>query len=528
MHERVRALARNGCKQAIVVAAYALGLWLFRQIIIPHYVLLAGVRVAALSMVPYRYWAALIFGEELALMPMSIACWTELGPVWALLNLLPATAFTAPIVYAARERGPLIGKAGQAHMFVTLACALAVSLAGTAYNLLMVSTAKVPADSPPIHYDPLAAEWLLGNFLGILTLVPITFAFHEHVKRHGWKELFSQALESRVVFESVCLTVPMLAVLLWLGFRFPHVREIAQMCLFLPVVWLALRHGWQGAAFGGTLASLAVVVLMPEQFDQGTLQAEVIVAFAISTMLMVGARIGVLNQRAEKEQADMRLALELARSNFQMGEMQMRSTAQALDQIRETVRGGYMLMLGRLRHLQPALDDGGYLRVALDAQDQLYGLADTLYPQSWRERGLPSALREGAVARMLDEAGIHYTCDLKGPISWLSMSLHQAIYRMACEGIAEGCGSKDVSDIRVRVRAGERSGRRWVFIQLQFRRHPVDLDYVQWDRLTPRLMRVGSGLGMKALQDRAGIFEGSVRRRERPGGRSITCLMLDP
>ncbi|GGA01276.1 hypothetical protein GCM10011408_23140 [Dyella caseinilytica] len=502
---------------------------MFRQFIIPHYVLLTGLRMVVLILVPYRYWPALFVGEEFALVPMTIACWTELGPVWSVLNLLPATAFSAPVIYVARQRGPLVGRTGYVHVGVLLAAALAVSIVCTAYNLLMAFTAKLPQNYPSIHYDQLAAEWLLGNFLGILTLAPAVLAIHRAVKQHGWKGLLHHAGESRIFFESACLTVPMLAVLLWIGFTLPHVREVAQVCMFLPVVWLALRHGWQGAAIGGTLGSLAVVVLMPEKFDHGTMQAEVIVAFAISTMLLVGARIGALNQQAEKERADVRLALELARSNFQMGELQMRATSHALDQIRETVRGGYAMMLGRLRHLQPAVDDVGYQRMALSAQDQILRLADSLHPISWRERGLPAVLREGPIARMLTEAGVRYFCDLHGPISQLSMVLHLVIYRTVCESIAEGCGRQDISDVHVRVRSGRIAGRRVVAIRVGvYRRHAMDLAHVRWNELMPRLKRSSTGLGMKALKDRVASFEGVVRDRDRPDGRTISCLMLDP
>jgi hypothetical protein len=110
----------------------------------------------------------------------------------------------------------------------------------------------------------------------------------------------------------------------------------------------------------------------------------------------------------------------------------------------------------------------------------------------------------------------------------LSSSLHLAIYRTVCEGIAEGCSNKDVSAIRVRVRAGMQAGRLGVLVQLTFDRHPADMAYVKWENLMPRLVRSGSGLGMKALSNRAASFEGSVRRQERPHGRSISCLMLDP
>lgn len=527
MQLHLRTSAMIWGRHIAVAIAYAFGLFLCRQIIISHYVLLSGVRVLVLMLMPYRYWAALIVGEEFALVPISILCWPQFGAAWALLNLLPATAFSAPIVYVARRHGPLFDRKGHAHMGVLLLCALIVSVACTGYNLLMTASAVVPAGFPSVHYDRLGSEWLLGNFLGILTVTPIALAVYEGWKEHGWKGLYQRASESPMVFESTCLTVPMLAVLLWIGFTMPHVRGIAQVCLFLPVVWLALRHGWQGAAIGGTLASMAVVALMPEQFDHNTLQAEVVIAFAISTMLLVGARIGVLYRHAEKERADLGLALELARNNIQIGEMQMRATAQALEQIRETVHDGFTLILSRLRHLQPAVDDVGYRRVALVAQDQILRLADNLHPTIGRERGLPATLHDGSLMRLLREAGIDYQCDLRGPLSILSSALHIVIYRMIGEAVVEGCRRQDISTVSVRMRCGESSGRRWIAVRVVFRRKPMQIIQIKWNELLPRLTRLTSGAGIKALNHRAAAYEGWARERQLSDGRRISWLMRD-
>jgi hypothetical protein len=65
------------------------------------------------------------------------------------------------------------------------------------------------------------------------------------------------------------------------------------------------------------------------------IQAEVIVAFAICTMLLLGARIEVLDRRAERERKEVRTALALAQRQVQLGEMQLRSTAMALEHARE-------------------------------------------------------------------------------------------------------------------------------------------------------------------------------------------------
>jgi signal transduction histidine kinase len=198
-----------------------------------------------------------------------------------------------------------------------------------------------------------------------------------------------------------------------------------------------------------------------------------------------------------------------------------------LEQARETVRIGYAMMMGRLQHLQPAIDDGGYQRMALAAQDQLFGISDSLHPVAWRERGLPAALREGAVARMLDHAGIRYWCELTGILSSLSSTTHLALYRMVCEALAEGCSKRDMSDVCVRIRGGYANGRRWVVVSIVFRANPVRLPHVKWDDMLPRLVRTTTGAGLKAIQDRASIFEGYARERALPDGRRISWLMLD-
>lgn len=528
MQDRSGVRTRDRWKYHLAVAvSYGVGIWLVQQLNVPHFLLLCGVHMAVLLLMPYRYWPALVVADVLAQIPVAVVCAPSYGLLWSALMLVPGIVFSGPIIYFFRERVPVFDRKGDVHIGRLLLCALVVSLVMTGVNEVQFSTVVYGPDVKPSHYDHLAAQWVLGNLLGILTVVPTVLAVREAGRRHGWRALVSMLSESRLAFESVCFVVPTLAVLLWIGFTQPHLRGVAQVAMFMPVVWLALRHGWQGAALGGTVASLALVWLMPEKFDQTTIQAEVVVAFAISTMLLAGARIEALDQRAEKERRDVRTALALAQRNVHLSELQLRMTAQALEQVRETVRGGFTLMMGRLRHLQPAIDDGGYQRLALAAQDQLFGISDSLHPVVWRDRGLPAALREGTVARMLDRAGIRYWCELKGPLSCLSSSVHLAIYRMVSEAVAVGCGKRDVSDICVRIRGGDVNGRRWVAVSIVFRGNAARLPHVQWEDLFPRLVRMTTGMGLKAIKDRAAVFEGYARQRDIPGGHRISWLMLD-
>lgn len=511
-----------------VAVAYAAVVFLFRQLSISHWLLLCGLHMSALLLVPYRYWAALTIGEMLSLAYVSVTCLDQFGAVWATFNLVPSLALAMPVVYLFRERWPIIVSKTNINAPALLVCALLIATCRTFISLMMMSITKLPDGYPPLNYGFLAGQWMLGNYMGALTLVPLTLMVKQAIGE-SWAAIGARFIKSRLANECIFVLVPTLAFLVGLGLTASptaNTRQLAQLAMFLPVVWLTVRYGWQGATVGGTLASLAVVLLMPSVLDPDTLNAQVFIAFIISTMLIMGARIGTLNDRAIQERADMRMALALAQRNMRQGEVQLRMTSQALEQVRETVHSVYNVMLGRLKHMTPVIDDRSYRRQALVAQDQLYRLADSLCPVT-RERGLPAVLREGPIARMLEETGIAYWCDLRGPVSVLSSTIHLAIYRLVCEAVADGCSRRDVSDIRVQVRCGRRVDRHWCVVRINLRSRQERTAEVRWDDLLPRVLRTATGLGWPAIEDRAATFEGRAREHRISSGRCISVLLFD-
>ena len=520
---------RAWVRHIAVAVAYGIAAVAFRAFTVSYWNILDGLRLVAFLLIPYRYWPALLVGDAGYYIYLSCDCLDSWGEVWALFNLIPPGVFVAPFVYLIRERwqpvrgttinvGPLLGCA------LVLSCATTIrSMAG--FHLMHLPQGYV------FHDGELAARYYIGGYLGILTVVPFALVVYREVIQHGWRQLYGKVADSRLAFESICVGIPVLAFLLWLGLTAPpesEMRQLIQVAMFLPVVWLALRHGWQGAAIGGTVASCAIKLLMPSLYDHHTIKAEILVAFAISTMLLMGSRIAALDRRAEKEHGDVRMAFALAQRNVYIGEMQLKMASQTLEQVRENIQAGFAMMLGRLRHLQPGLDDRGYQRHALVAQEQLHRLADSLYPVSLREKGLPTALRDGQMARLLRNAGFHYSCDVRGPLSLTSHALRMAVYRIVCEAIADVCDKQDVSDIQVQIRCMERYGRRSVMLRICFKTDPVRLAHANWDELHAYVMRTTSGLGLKAIQDRAALFEGKSKVRKHPQGRCISALLLDP
>lgn len=524
---------RPWVRHVAVALGYGLAYLVFRALSPPQWQITAGLRFAVLLLAPYRYWPALIVGESGWYVGLGYICAPTWGVEWGIANAIPPITYVAPAVYWLRKHWPpVLTNTTHMNMGRLLSCALLIAVIVMLRDFGVLLTAK---NLPP-NYDLSFFKWgpryFVGGFLGILTVVPIALLGHQKLVIRSWAELQGKIENSRLLFESVCLGFPVLALLLWIGYgAAPNapVRQMAQVAMFLPVVWLAFRHGWQGAAVGGTAASCTVMLLMSNAvWDLNTLQAECILSFAISTMLIMGARIGSLDQYAERDRMEVLAALALAQRSIYLNEMQLRMTSTALEQVREDVQAGFTMMMGRLRHLQPAIDDRGYRRHALVAQDQLHRLADGLYPAALRERGLPSALQEGGLPLMLKEAGLTYACDLRGPVSRLSNAMRMNIYRIVLEAVADACAKKNVSDIRIQLRVAERQGRVGVLIVARFRAYPAQLAFVDWEALLPRLVRGTSGLGLRAVQDRAAVFEGRARTRSISHGHQITILLLDP
>ena len=520
---------RPWVRHVAVAAVYSIAVVAFRELTVSYWNILDGLRLVAFLLIPYRYWPALLVGDAGYYIYLSYECLDTWGTVWAVFNLITPGVFVAPLVHVIRERWQPV-RATTINIGSLLGCALLASCVTTIRSMVGFHLMHLPKGYA-FHDGGLAARYYIGGYLGILTVAPFALVIYSGVIQDGWRQLYSKVADSRLAFESICLGLPVLAFLLWLGLTASpesETRQLIQVAMFLPVVWLALRHGWQGAAIGGTVASCAIKLLMPSLYDHHTIQAEILVAFAISTMLLMGSRIATLDRRAEQERADVRMAFALAQRNVYIGEMQLRMASQTLEQVRETIQAGFAMMLGRLRHLQPAVDDRGYQRHALVAQEQLHRLADSLYPVSMQERGLPTALREGQIARLLRDSGLIYSCDVRGPLSRISHTLRMTVYRIVCEAVADVCAKRDVSDIQVQIRCMESYGRRSVMLRICLREDPVRLAHVNWDELNAYVARTTSGQGLRAIRDRAALFEGKAKVHTRSQCRYISALLLDP
>jgi glucose-6-phosphate-specific signal transduction histidine kinase len=516
-------------RHGAVALCYALGYVLLRQVSWSHWLLFAGYRLSVLLLVPYRYWPALVVGEMGPLAYVSLSCLDAFGWVWSSLMLVPPIAVAMPVVKACRDRLNMIPARGPVRMGAVLICTLVVSGLWSLMNLAALSVAKAPSNFPSIDYGIAAAQYFIGNYLGILTLVPLMLMVWEGraTRAVSWRATIENALRGRLAIESTAFVLPALALLVWIGLEASseESRQVAQILMFLPVIWLALRHGWHGAAVGGAVASIAVVVTMPELRDTSTLQAEVFVAFATTSMLLFGSRIALLHQQKGQANEPAAKSLDLARRIQAQCEAQLRQTSLGIELISETVHATEEMMFEHLRQVRPLVDSRELRRRTTITREQLFQLADGLNPVTLREQGLVAALRHGGMARALNSHRIGYWCRARGGVDQLSHPMQLALHRLICEVVTHLCAAHSVGDLTVHLRSGQHAGRHWAVVRIDALFSADSGLRVRGGPLLHRL--AATGLGMDAIRDRAALYEGTIKVHTTAHGECISMMVYD-
>nr|WP_279236709.1 MASE1 domain-containing protein [Dyella sp. RRB7] len=524
---------RAWSRQVAVSGAYALCYLLLREVSVSHWNLPAGLRIACLLLFPYRYWPALIVGEFI---PVGYHAWhnqDEFGWRWAALAAIPPILLLAPVIAWCRPHARLLRSAHQINAATLLTMTLIGALLTTCGNVAALAAVQLPAGeaAPDINAHVLLG-YFLGNYLGALAIAPTATALYLWVVENRNESIGAALWQSQLARDCLVGVILPLLVLMCLAFSSQgDGTQVFRIAMFLPVVWLTSRHGWQGAALGGTLASTAVTLTSAMVRDPAVIQAQALIAFAITTLLMLGTRIGHQAHFDRADRMDTLRGLQLAQQGLYLEELRLRQAADALEHIGHNIRESQNRLLDSLRHVLPASEERTYSRQAALAQHEMHRLANALYPRGWRERGVPATLREGPFAQAVHMAGASYRCDLSGRgLSQLAPDVHMALYRLACEVLVYVLSRAPAQHIHLQVRGGYTDGRRWVVMRITSER-PASADEQavpspeSWKQAMTLLG--ASGLGIATIRDRAQIYGGNVHLRDRPQGLSVTLLLHD-
>ncbi|MFC4762022.1 MASE1 domain-containing protein [Dyella koreensis] len=526
-------MARFGWVRYLLVAlAYAACYVMLRSVSVSNWNLPASLRLACLLLLPYRYWPALMLGEA---MPVGYQAWTlheQYGLAWATFAAFPPIVLCAPVVAWFRRSTRILQIDGRVDLALLLASALVCAVLTAMGNSLALTSVQLPHGAPaPTLTVQIVFGYFLGNYLGALTLTPVVFAMR------GWLGggfAWSKVLRNDFLRDVAVGLLPALAVLVWLGsIGTSDTMQVCRIFMFLPVAWLAWRHGWQGAAIGGGIASCVVAFTSAVLRDPSVIQAQAIIAFAITTLLMFGSRITLpaLQGEERRERVDREHGLLLAQQGLYQEELRMRNAAEALEHVSQSVRDMQNRLLERLRVVLPANEERAYSRQAALAQHEMHRLTNALYPRVWRERGEPSPLQEGPVALAAAAVGATYQCALMGQdLDHLASDVHMALYRLAAESLVYALSRQPTRHVDLVVRGGHSQGHRWVVMRMDCHRAAASdggtrLAQEQWKKAMSLLGT--SGQGIDTIRERAQIYGGGAHVRESASGLRITILLHD-
>jgi two-component system, NarL family, sensor histidine kinase FusK len=429
-----------------------------------------------------------------------------------------------------RERLALFPSSQVINFKALLGCILGVSLAWAVVNFVTVAL----ANNTIAHHEPVELVMVLGLFLGkyiaVLTVVPWVLIAKVEYKTGALRQQLIAFAQSRLALDTAVLLLPTLCLLSWFSVTDnEQTRQVLRMLMFWPVAWLTLKHGWRAAVLGSTLAIACVCLLLADTPDPEVIQAQAFVAFIVTCMFALGARITTMVHADERERVDGKRALQLARKSIQVNEQRLRQASQQMELAASALQLTQNRLLSRFRHMMPVNEGQSYYREAASLQNEIYRIANSIHPIAWRERGLPAALKD-TIARALDEKGIAYSCEIKGRgFTTLNASVHTALYRFACESIVHVLGQQSYSSIRLWLRVGETHGIRWAVLRVDGMHDPsgekVALRADEGQRLASKLG--ANGMGVEALRDHARIYSGELHVKTSPARLRMTVLLHD-
>lgn len=505
------------------VALYAL----IRPLSDAHWQLTAGLRLGLLVLVPYRYWAALAIGDSATNAYQSYLNASQFGLPWAITNSLPPIAFAMPVVWWCKEKLPLFPSKRLVNFQALLLCTLLVAMVWSVENYGVIVLAK----NPGVEISSVLLGYLfVGSYAALLTTFPwVIIAKLEY--RPGMIKRLRRFIKGPLALDAAGILIPAQIILSYLTLHAKEDKQIYCLFMFMPVAWLTLKHGWRAAILGGTVVVACINILMNyDTPDPVVLQVQAIVAFAITCLIAMGARISAMRQREEQERMDVKEALRLARQSLYVSETRLRQASETLEFVCGEMQLTQNRLLNRFRLMLPVNESQLYTKQAATSQEKIYQIADAMHPIAWRRRGLPAALREN-IGRALDEAGIAYSYQIKGRgFGVHSSNLHTTIYRLACESVVYICANVRCSSIRLTLRGADIDGNRFVVVRVEGDTELAaeDNSFVvegARDRLARKLG--ATRLDLIELRDYVRLFNGQFHVQPKDNKLRLTYLLQD-
>lgn len=529
-----------------IAAGYAAVYCIVRPYSHAAWVVVDGLRLTCLLMVARRYWAALAFGELVAMAYVSMQHADQFGLTWALFRSFPPLIVAMPIVDKLTRGHPIFDGHGGIRMARLLAITAAVSAVWAILSYLLLGLMSRYQGGPPVVLTGMElVGYYLGNYVGCLTFVPLVPMIELSLRKGHLLERLHLAARDAALWESLLLVLSTVVILICVNYMIwggtfhifgrankDDLQAVCRIAMFVPIAWLAFRYGWQPVALGCSFAIGSISITMQSLPDPSVFQTEAVVAFVATVLLAVGSRVTVYDEKTARHLSEAYRAVSLAEQERRLSELRHTQAVMALHEISHGLA---------VAHGDEAGNGAGWISAVVRKSDpqraqaarhQFYELAQKLAVDLRPEMELVAALRS-MLGRTIVEAGLTLVVKVaRGQFGKLAEELDLTAYRLAREAVAMLTSNPECTGITTVWRGGIRNGQRWIYVRVDaelVKRKATarDTDEAAKRRFLTALLGA-SGLGISEMQDFAKSYRGSLRTKRLESKSSVRFLITEP
>ncbi|WP_312320737.1 MASE1 domain-containing protein [Stenotrophomonas sp.] len=440
-------MTSSNAKQGLMLAVvYALACWGLWHLSVDQFFLPAGLRVAALIVVPPRLWPYLLLGEYAYFARLRAPMVDTYGLTWAVAGsavLMPAVMGVVQLhrrMIAARNELWLPSVAAIASAATCLLKLLSIHLLW-----------PTPPDAPMLHQ---AIVFLIGDFTAILTLAPLALLWIRRAPDARWPRRFDpRTLAAASVLAGLGLGAALLPD------HAAPLRAGLLLLMALPAIALTVLHGWRGAAIAVPIWSIVTAISMsttgrPGSFDADTYHWQQHLALYGTALLALGASLSHYRRQYRTHAHGEQLVLAQARAALHASEAALRHRAQQMRRVGDGIDLSHAQMVQWLHaHGYSRLADS-LLHTAEVCSRQFRAQTSMVYPAALEQIGLYLALQTGGISQEWERSYRVLPPRFGGDPCRLSVDLQLAAYRTLTEAVALLL-EREPGQMRVRVRCGQ-------------------------------------------------------------------------
>lgn len=458
----------------LLAAGYGIALIALRNLSDDQWYLPAGLRLALLLLLPYRFWWGVLLGEASALLYLRLPHADHFGLQWVLVSSLTYTAWVFPLVRWARED---IARKPEHAIQILLVVTAMVSLLGTGlYGLLIWILSKSQESIDSLTYVKLA-RFALGDYLGILMFAPLALLWK--LWRAG--EMTPEGLW-RSAFGVLLMNIVIAAAVNWLPIHDYEMRQAFRLIMIMPAALLTFQHGWHGAAIGVVMSNLGIGLTIASSgkinnHDDSAFLVQEVLAISATVLLLLGAGITRHYRKAIKNRLSEAEAWASARQAFSSSERALREKVLRLAEFHsgaETLRHAILRDLRRQGVSHEALD---VLSTEVTHSRLLDEFVKTLYPIELERDGLYNSLYQSVQTEAWSK-GPEIVFSLRGHPQRLSIDLQLAAYRCVYDAITI-LSNDNPKRIHIRTRCSRGLRRRKLLIRVTASGSDLNAEHVR-------------------------------------------------